>query len=210
MYVPAQFRSDDDLAGLRIIREHPFAILISVADGKPITSHLPFIIGQTRPRLVLTAHCARANPHWKHLNDNEAVVIFSGPHGYISARWYSDPTRDVPTWNYAVVRCTGVARLAGKAEAIQALTLLTDQMEHGAAKPWRVAGMDTAYRESLIPAIVPFSIEVAEMTTKLKLSQNRSDVDFKGATSGLLATGREADRLLAEEMIGTANRRRHR
>ena len=90
MYVPQHF-SVDDLAHLHeVIRLNSFAIVMSMVDGQPMATHLPFMIDPNRgPNGTLLAHMARQNPHWKGFDGkSDVLVVFSGPHGYISPRWY--------------------------------------------------------------------------------------------------------------------------
>src|SRR5687767_8066405 len=101
MYLPPQFDAKDAAFAQILMRENPFASLVSVDDhGVPFVTHLPLHL-ETRPDgLVLLGHCARPNPHAKLLAARpQAVVTFLGPHAYQSPRIYPDLQR-VPSWNY--------------------------------------------------------------------------------------------------------------
>jgi transcriptional regulator len=101
MYTPSHHRIDDPQAVRSFIERHSFGALISFTDSFHVT-HLPFVVGEGEP-LALSSHMARANPHWRSLAGNpEVLVIFQGPHAYISPALYEDRV-SVPTWNYAVV-----------------------------------------------------------------------------------------------------------
>ena len=92
----------------------------------------------TRDRTRLLAHMARANPHWRQLAEAkaDALVIFQGPHAYVSPSLYSDP--GVPTWNYAVVHVYGRFRVLDAAsDHRQVLETLTAQHESQRADPWQ-------------------------------------------------------------------------
>ena len=83
MYIPTHFRADDQAALYDLIERHSFGTLVSVLDGVPFASHLPILLD--RDRGVLLGHVARANPHWHALDGSaEALVIFQGPHAYVS------------------------------------------------------------------------------------------------------------------------------
>jgi transcriptional regulator len=112
MYVPREFAITGAPALAAFMRAHPFGVLLSAADGTPAATHLPLVVLRDGLDVVLGTHMARANPHWRELDGADVLAIFQGPHGYVSPRWYTDPQRSVPTWNYAAVHCRGRARLA--------------------------------------------------------------------------------------------------
>ncbi|MFN2527373.1 MAG: FMN-binding negative transcriptional regulator [Candidatus Baltobacteraceae bacterium] len=200
MYIPAHFLQQDVRAALELIEAQPFGMLLSVADGTPMISHIPFTIARREPELVLTAHVAKANPHWRTLAGAHVTAVFRGAHGYISPRWYADPKRDVPTWNYEVVHCSGTVSIAPDSEKIVVLKQLVDAMEAGTPQPWSVDELDTQYRGGLERGIVALYLRVDQLEAKFKLGQNRAAADHAGALAGLRATAREGDRELADEM----------
>ena len=200
MYVPPHFKEDDPQAALEVIRAEPFGILVSVVDGEPLVTHVPFSIASISPQLVLSAHVARANPHSRALEGARVTAIFRGPHGYISPRWYTEKYGDVPTWNYVAVHARGTATLAAADAAEAILERLVGEMESGAPHPWSIAGMNRDALAAMKKNIVPFTIAVDELTAKFKLGQNRSEADQEGAIAGLRATGRPGDAALARAM----------
>jgi len=200
MYIPAHFLQKDVRAALELIQAQPFGMLLSVAEGAPMISHIPFTIARREPVLVLAAHVAEANPHWRTLAGARATAVFRGTHGYISPRWYTNPKRDVPTWNYEVVHCSGTVSIAPESEKIAVLKQLVDAMETGMLQPWSVDELDAQYREALQGGIVAVYLEVDQLEAKFKLGQNRAPADLQGAAAGLRATGCAGDRELADEM----------
>ncbi len=111
MYVPGHFRVDDPETLRAFMRAHAFATLVTVVDGAPFATHVPFLVddakgGEEAAGLVLRAHVARANPQWRTLEEQDALVIFSGPHAYVSPAWYG-AAESVPTWNYTAVHAYG-------------------------------------------------------------------------------------------------------
>ncbi|HEY4345612.1 MAG TPA: FMN-binding negative transcriptional regulator, partial [Parvibaculum sp.] len=132
MYIPPHFAQPDDGASRALIAAHPFGTLISAGEGAPFATHLPFLIDERGGEAFLTAHMARANPHWKFFDGvREALAIFQGPHGYISPNWYANPGR-VPTWNYVAVHVTGAPRIVGGERAHEMLAKLAAAFERGA------------------------------------------------------------------------------
>jgi transcriptional regulator len=178
MYLPNSFRADDrdQLHGL--MREYNFATLITQHEGAPFATHLPFMLDVERgPHGTLLAHMARANPQWRDFSaGGEALVIFQGPHAYISPSWYeSHPS--VPTWNYAVVHAYGIARPIEDHDTLyRMLEALVDTHEASFAQPWRME-LPGDYMDKMMRAVVGFEIEITRLEGKLKLSQNRSEHD---------------------------------
>jgi transcriptional regulator len=176
MYMPPQFRSQDRALAARLMREHPFASLISTdAQGLPFVTHLPLHL-QEGPAgdWVLLGHCAKPNPHWRYLSERpRAVVTFLGPHAYLSPQAYPDLAR-VPSWNYLAVHCTVEATLVEDAEAKDRLlkSLIGDH-EPPYAEQWR--GLDPEFAHKLLAGIVGFELRVTAWECKLKLNQHRPE-----------------------------------
>ena len=190
MYVPEAFRQDDPETLHQFIRAHPFATLVTTADGVPQATHLPLILEGG----VLRGHLARGNPHWKTLAAGQpALAIFMGPHAYVSPQWYPGKKVDgkaVPTWNYAVVHASGAIRPIEDAEWLRAhVTALTNQQEAPFAEPWKVSDAPEDYLRKMLTAIVGVELTVASLTGNWKLSQNRTAADHDGARAGLAAQG---------------------
>jgi transcriptional regulator len=177
MYLPPQFDAKDRAIALALMREHPFASLISNDDtGIPFVTHLPIVVderGDDAP-LVLLGHCARPNPHWRYLQARpQAVVSFLGPHAYLSPSVYPDLAR-VPTWNYLAVHCTVEATLidapAGK-DAL--LKRLIGEHEPAYAQQWRELGED--FQQKMLSGMIGFQLRVTTLQCKLKLNQHRPE-----------------------------------
>src|SRR4051794_27392492 len=100
MYVPSAF-AESDLNKLHdFIERNSFGLLVSLVKGVPFATHLPFLLERNSgPDGSLVGHMARANPHWQELEAQTVLVVFSGPHAYISPTWY-EAENVVPTWNY--------------------------------------------------------------------------------------------------------------
>jgi transcriptional regulator len=128
MYIPKHFKQEDKAELIAFMREYNFGILVSTAKKKPWASHLPFVIEELEGKVILTAHMAKANPHWAEFKNNEEVlVIFSQPHAYISPSLYENKV-SVPTWNYAAVHAYGTPRVLSSVE--DRIRVLELQFEH--------------------------------------------------------------------------------
>ena len=200
MYLPPQFKSSDEALARTLMRENPFASLISCDDeGLPYVTHLPLHLEDSLPGgdVVLLGHCARPNPHWRYLQARPAAVVtFLGPHAYLSPKVYPDLAR-VPSWNYVAVHCTVQARLVEDALAKDRLLkkLIADH-EPSYADQWRGLGEDFAHK--LLAAIVGFELRVTALQCKLKLNQHRPE--SHAALKAAYANGNENERALAQWM----------
>ncbi len=211
MYIPEAFAVADEAEARRIMREHSFALLVTAAGGSPVATHLPFLYDlEPGPHGTLLCHMARANPQWKDFakleaEGREALVIFQGPHGYISPNWYG-PGPAVPTWNYLAVHAYGSPQIIDDAARTKAhQERLVEDHEAGFAAPWSVAGQDEKYIRRMLRGIVAFEMPIARLEAKAKLSQNKTDADRRGVIAALDASGRPGDRELAAAMRWGAN-----
>ncbi|MGH8709088.1 MAG: FMN-binding negative transcriptional regulator [Burkholderiales bacterium] len=171
MYSPPYNRVEDRRELLEFMRAHNFALLVTATAGVPLASHLPVTLADGAGGIVIHSHMAKPNPQWREFFDDEVLVVFSGPHAYVSPRWY-EATERVPTWNYAAVHAYGTARVT------------TDKTVKHAAQRALVAELDPQwlpkfdalrpdYVASMLDGIVTFDIAVTRLETRWKLSQNR-------------------------------------
>lgn len=173
MYIPEHFCVRDHADALAFMRANPFTILVSSTEDGPFATHLPLVIREHGDHLVLRGHVAKANPHWRYLEQQpRCMTIFHGPHSYISPTNYN--TREaVPTWNYGAVHAYGNARVfAAPGELLGVLHELIPMFEPSYADQW--ASLSQAYRDRMLSHIVGFEIMVTKIEAKFKLSQNRT------------------------------------
>jgi len=207
MYLPKSFQIEDLPELHTFIQSFNFATLVTQHDGAPFATHLPFLLDAERgPQGTLLAHLARANPQWRDFAAGaEALVIFQGPHAYISPSWY-ETHPSVPTWNYAVVHAYGVPRIVeDQATLHHMLETLVDTHEAGFAQPWRM-DLPQEYLDKMMRAVVGFEIVITRLEGKLKLSQNRSEHDQQRVAEALGQSRNHLDVDLAEMMGGRADR----
>ncbi len=204
MYVPRSFVQADRPAIAALLRDHDFATLVTVDAGAPFVTHLPLLhVDDSSPHGKLVGHMARANPQWRHFTGGEACAVFTGPHAYVSPRWYAS-AEQVPTWNYAAVHASGTARiLEAPAQARAAIEALVARHERGATA-WRIDELPAAKIDQLLAAIVAFELPIARLEAKWKVGQNRAAVD-RLAAADVLAGSEHADaRAIAALMRGVA------
>ena len=173
MYIPEHFRVRDHADAISFMCANPFAILVSSTDEDPFATHLPVFVRRTDDQLVIHGHVAKANAHWRHLEQQPAcLTIFHGPHAYVSASNYT-ARENVPTWNYGAVHVYGNARVLASVEELQGvLHELMGAFEPAYAEQW--ASLNRTYRERMLSHIVGFEIAVTKIEAKFKLSQNRT------------------------------------
>lgn len=187
MYIPEHFRARHNADAIGFMRANPFAVLVSSTTEGPFATHLPLVIREDGEQLILRGHVAKANPHWQHLERNpHCLVIFHGPHAYISPANY-EIHESVPTWNYGAVHVYGNAHVFFAADELLAvLHELMPMFEPAYAEQW--AGLSPAYRERMLSHIVGFEIVVTKTEAKFKLSQNRTRQEQENVIASLGAT----------------------
>lgn len=170
MHVFEEYKMDEREAIVGFMKDNSFAIIVSTKNGLPVASHLPFHVEVGEDCLTLTAHFARVNRQWKDLA--EVLVIFSGPHAYISPSNY-DREENVPTWNYVAVHAYGEVELVeNEAEGISILEDLIRQSEPAYLDQWE--RLSDEYRQRLFKGIVPFRVKVTSLKAQHKMSQNKT------------------------------------
>jgi len=124
----------------------------------------------------------RANPQWRHFIEiTEALVIFQGPHSYISPGWYEEQP-SVPTWNYAAVHAYGAPRLLGDEETFGLLH--TSVAEYDPAP--KTLDLPDEFIRKMQRGLVGFEIPIRRLEGKCKMSQNKSEADRGGAVAALM------------------------
>lgn len=199
MYIPRRYEEKDKEKVHAFIREHSFAILITVLDGRPIGTHIPLRLEtDTDGKEVLVGHISIGNEQKHTLGDGATVLaIFPGPHAYISPRWYTQ--MNVPTWNYLSVHVYGRVRLMEGEELRAALSRLIDTYEQPLPHPVKMEEIPKKTLEDDLRGIVGFRILIDEMQAAWKLSQNRDEESYHQVI-GQLDAGDETARAVAAEM----------
>jgi transcriptional regulator len=171
MYSPPYNRVEDRRELVDFMRANSFALVVTATGGAPQASHLPVTVADGEGGLVIHSHMAKANPQWQEFFEDEVLVVFSGPHAYVSPRWYEAVER-VPTWNYAAVHAYGKVRVTtDKAVKHASQRRLVAELDPGWLPKFDALGAD--YLERMLEGIVTFDIAVTRLETRWKLSQNR-------------------------------------
>lgn len=205
MYIPEHFKETNSERISALIASNSLGMLITVRDGVPFVSHLPFIFDRAAgSKGKLFCHMARANPQWQHFSScGEVLAIFQGPHAYVSPSWYASP--GVPTWNYAVVHLRGEPRLVDSESELEALVeRLTHVYESHRRRPWK-ANLAGERRAKLLSMIVGVEIDILDIQGKFKLSQNRSLEDRQSVVDKLSQSSNQTEIAVAKLMSGIAH-----
>jgi transcriptional regulator len=202
MYVPKFNREDDPEILQRWMRESSFALVITSDEQRiPTATHMPVAYDRSRgPFGTLVSHMARANPQWRDFRgEREILVVFSGPHAYISPTWYQQ-AGSVPTWNYIAVHAYGVPRVIEEPKRLRSmLEELVATYEGGSAEAYRPDWGD-ARTDNLLGAIVGFELEITRLEGKSKMSQNKSLADRRGVAESLERSTSQMDQAVAAIM----------
>jgi transcriptional regulator len=179
MYTPKFNQVADRATLLEAMRAYSFAILFgpqSASDSaSPAATHLPLVVKDEGEHGLIEGHFARANPHWQALAGHETLVVFSGPHSYVSPTFYVEPL-SVPTWNYIAVHAYGTLSLVEENDEKDALlSELIQTHEPAFAEKWQQ--MPAGFRRTMLAGIVGFRIPISRIEGKFKISQNRSEVE---------------------------------
>ncbi len=199
MYIPKYYRLTDQEEITGLLTSSPFGTLVAVDGGAPIAVHMPFEWSVEGERVMLEGHVSRGNRIWRAAPDNaEVLVIFQGPHAYVSSSWYENP--NVPTWNYVAAHLYGSCRVLTDPELRVAMRRLLNRYEEGRpeGRTWEALGDEFLDRE--MRGIVGLRIEVSRIEAAKKMSQNRNAADFAHIIDKLEASGRAEEQAVADVM----------
>ncbi len=212
-YPSPAFREDRIEVLHAAIHDLHFGALITHPESGFATSYLPWELDATRgPHGTLVGHLARYNPQSQVPGEGiDALVLFQGPHAYVSPSWYpgkrEDPSQ-VPTWDYLAVEARGtLVTFDDEARLYNLLTQLTDHNESGRAHRWRVTDAPDDYVRKEMRHIVGIELRIESLIGRYKLSQNRNAADREGARGALAIASTERERDLAAAIAAAQQRR---
>jgi len=200
MYDLPYYKEQDELVIKEFIDQHPFAFLTGCdSDKKPVATQVPVFIEERNGRKILSGHIMRNTDHHKAFLHNEHVlVVFTGPHTYVSATWYSNPHL-ASTWNYMSVHAKGMIRFldeAGLEEVLQKTTLHFENYDRQSSTVFN--NLPSEFKEKVMKAIVAFEIEVTEMNNVFKLSQDRDAESYQNIIEKLKKQDEDSRSIAAE------------
>ncbi len=193
----------------RVIRENPWATIVSNTSGGLVASHYPVLIDDSRDELSLVTHVGRPDEQLHELGQHEVLFIIQGPHGYISPGWY-DPKPAVPTWNFIVVHLSGIPEILSDEENLGVLASLVDHFEGRMPEPRRMNGTpeNTEYAARISSGTVGIRLTPTRIVAKSKMSQNRTPETVDRIITELEGDGPYSSEALAAEMRRVRDRMR--
>jgi len=197
MYIPKLYREEDKDRILDFLRKNNFAAFVSFDGDRPVATHVPTELHEDgNGKLTIYSHMSRVNPQWRTLENQDVLLIFQGPHTYISARWYN--FINVPTWNYTIIHVYGRAREIQGEELYSLLSRLVQKHESNTEYRLETLPQDFVQRE--MNGVYGFAVDVQSIDAGYKLSQNRNDEDHLNIVSELEKREDEDSKQIAKAM----------
>ncbi|RTQ92625.1 FMN-binding negative transcriptional regulator [Lysinibacillus telephonicus] len=177
MYIPKYFKVTDFNEITEFVSENSFGTIVTTNNGKPIATHIPLEFSKEGEDYFITGHMAYGNPQWRTFDTcEEALVIYQGPHAYISSSWYEH--ENVSTWNYQAVHVYGKATRMEADKLKQDLSKLQEKYEKHRKNAILWENLSPEFLENQLKGVVGFKIKVREIQAAYKLSQNRNEEDY--------------------------------
>ena len=201
MYNLSHHKEKNEMVVKEFIDQHPFAFLTgSDSENKPVATQVPVFIEEIDNRKVLRGHIMKNTDHHKaFLNNENVLVVFSGNHTYVSATWYSNPYM-ASTWNYMSVHAKGIIRFLGDDELENVLRMTSLHFEnYDRQSTTSYDNLPVEFKQRVMGAIVAFEVEVKEIDTVFKLSQDRDYESYLNIIKKLKEQ-REDGQVIAAEM----------
>jgi transcriptional regulator len=198
MYTPKHFKLNDKKELIVFIKTHSFAVLVNTQNNTPIATHLPFVVEEKAGKLLLKSHMALANAQAIDIDNALVLVLFTGPHAYISPALYAN-LQNVPTWNYTAAHIYGKVKVLKREEEVFAiLESMISFYDTNYLPQWKQLPLQ--YKHAMLAEIIAFEIEVTDWQAQFKLSQNKSETDKRTIISAFEKKGTETEKQLAEYM----------
>lgn len=199
MYVPKHYREHDFDNVLPLIKDYPFATLVSSSDGYPYATHLPVLCLHGTEGYYLEFHLPRHNPHYEALaNGAPTKVIFKGPDTYISSSWYTFP--EVSTWNYQAVHICGKPIQVSKDDLLEHLKRLTARFEQQEENGYQLMDKPDDVVYGQLGPIEGFRMPIDTWDAAFKLSQKMDTENRQRIIEHLEQRGQDNDVAIARAM----------
>ena len=197
MYIPPFNKFLNQQEAISFMQRYNFATIVTVTDGLPVATHLPFLVREKDGKIILASHFAKANPQAAAVADGSALVIFTEPHAYISPKNY-EKEQNVPTWNYLAVHAYGKCTLLDEENKAALLEETIKTYEASYLQQWN--GLSDMYKTNMMRAITAFEMVVDDLQAKSKLSQNRSEKERENIIEDLSKADNTTEKEIAEYM----------
>jgi transcriptional regulator len=194
MHIQSQFKQNDENQLIALMRQYPFATLVTHSKTGLEATHLPVVLAKVEGQYLIQAHIAKANKIWESVKEGtEILLIFNGPNCYVSPNYYptkKESGKAVPTWNYVVVHVRGLISFIHDEKWIyNMIDTLTKLHESKQELPWSLTDAPELYIKRMLPAIVGIEISIDAIEGQWKLSQNQPQINQLGVVEALSAKG---------------------
>jgi transcriptional regulator len=159
----------------RLVRENPWATIVSHTAAGLVASHYPVVLEQDDAdpdAIVIVSHVGRPDERSHELGEHEVMVIVQGPHGYVSPGWYP-AEQIIPTWNHVTAHLWGTPEILTDDENFRVLGELVDHFERVMPEPSTLT-LDDAGSRRVAKGTVGIRLRVTRFDARAKLSQNKA------------------------------------
>jgi transcriptional regulator len=196
-YTPSYLLTDPEEVK-RLIRENPWATIVSSPEAGLVASHYPLVLEEDAEGISVVSHVGRPDERSHELGQHEVLLIVQGPHGYISPGWYEN-SDFVPTWNHVTAHLYGVPELLSDEENFRVLGELVDHFERALPAPVSLQVDEQAARH-IATGTVGIRVRITRFDARAKLSQNKAPEVVTRIVEALEGDGPYASAALAAEM----------
>ena len=199
MYKFSYYTEQDDEKIIGFMKQNSFALITGIGEKYPVATQIPLAIKTDNGKIFLEGHMMRKTDH--HLafeKNNNVLVLFTGPHCFVNANWYTTPSIG-STWNYMTVHAKGKISFTDEEGTLKMVKALSDKYA-GTQTAASFDNLAKEYIDHMVKAIVGFRIEVESVDNVFKLSQNRDEVSQKNIIEQLKKRGDGNSVAIAEEM----------
>lgn len=192
MYNYPQYKEKDREKIIAFMRQYPFVMLVGCdRNQRMVCTQIPVLVDEKEGKLVITGHMAKKSDHETAFRENpRALMVFTGPHTYVSGTWYAGNPQQASTWNYIAIHARGELKWMEEAGLIELLRRLSLHFENNDAGSSTIYdNLPPSYKDKLVKAIIGFELEVTELENVHKLSQNRDEISYRNIIAKLEEQG---------------------
>lgn len=193
---PYHFTDDPEVVR-KLIREHPWGILVSSNDGQLVASHYPLLLDEDSEQLAIFTHVGRPDEEVHGFGEREIMLIVQGNHGYVSPSWYAPGASRAPTWNFTAAHCYGVPQILDEQANLRTLARLVEHFERHVDKPML---LDLEWGAPVAKGTVGIRLPITRFVCKLKMSQDKDPETQQRVVRALRAPGPYRHPELADDM----------
>lgn len=193
---PHHFEDDPEVVR-RLIREHPWGILVSCHNDRLVASHYPLLLDEGCAELAVFTHVGRPDDELHGFGEREIMLIAQGVHGYISPSWYAPGAIRAPTWNFTAAHCYGVPQILDEETNLRTLARLVERFERHVESPML---LDLEWGAPIAKGTVGIRLPITRFECKVKMSQDKDPETQQRVIQALQAPGAYHNPPLADEM----------